>query len=393
MLAIAAPRFDASSETFIRDHVRLLAPSETILLCGAAQGAQELRCPTLANLEQWDRPFSLRQGPGRLLRHAQRRLMDPGLPAAGRAKVIEFLQRHKPSALLAEYGGTGCLFADAAQAAGVPLYVHFHGHDASVVLKKWYWVRSYRRLFEKAAGIICCSHFVAGKLRSIGCPDRLLHISPGGVDMERFKPSARVPQRALAVGRLVEKKAPHLTIEAFARAASVFPAARLDIIGEGPLRGLCEATIRRCRLEGRVVMHGARSSDFVADLMGETSIFLQHSVTARNGDTEGFGISLVEAMASEVPVISTRHNGFVDTVEDGVTGFLVEERDVNAMAAAMLQLFERPDRAMAMGVAGRKRVMANFTHQQMRERLLRIMRMSEASPIRDVAMQTGRTNA
>jgi glycosyltransferase involved in cell wall biosynthesis len=254
-------------------------------------------------------------------------------------------------------------------------------------------VRSYRRLFEKAAGIICCSRFIAGKLQSIGCPDQLLHISPGGVDVGRFKPSKRVAVRALAVGRLVEKKAPHLTIEAFAKVASRFPAARLDLVGDGPLWDLCEATIRRFGLEGRAVMHGARNSDFVARLMGETSVFLQHSVTARNGDTEGFGISLVEAMACEVPVVSTTHNGFVDTVEDGVTGFLVEERDVEAMAAGIQRLFERPDEAIKMGIAGRKRVVRNFTHERLRERLLAIMKISEPPGIGDQAVQAGGTNA
>ena len=376
MLAITAPRFDSSSETFIRDHVRLLAPGDTILLCGAAQGTPELACPTLAGLEQWDQSFSLGLDPARLLRHLRRRLADPGVPAPDRDRAVAFLKRHKPRALLAEYGGTGCVFAEATRRADVPLYVHFHGHDASVVLGKWHWVRSYRRLFQEAAGIICCSRFIAAKLRSIGCPERLLHISPGAVDAERFKPTKRVALRALAVGRLVEKKAPHLTIEAFAKVAKRYPAARLDMIGDGPLSGLCEATIRRLGLEGCVVMHGARSSDFVAGLMGETSVFLQHSVTARNGDTEGFGVSLVEAMACEVPVVSTRHNGFVDTVEDGVTGFLVEEGDVEAMAAAVLRLFDRPDEATTMGIAGRARVLREFTHQRMRQRLLAIMGMT-----------------
>jgi hypothetical protein len=88
MLAIAAPRFDASSETFIRDHVKLLAPGDTILLCGTAQGAQELACPTLANFEQWDQSFSVRLGASRFLRRARQRLIDPGLLPADRDRAV-----------------------------------------------------------------------------------------------------------------------------------------------------------------------------------------------------------------------------------------------------------------------------------------------------------------
>ena len=120
-------------------------------------------------------------------------------------------------------------------------------------------------------------------------------------------------------------------------------------------------------------LKGAQSSDYLAQLLRRGSLFIQHSVTAQNGDTEGLGVAILEAMASALPVVFTRHSGIPEAVEESVTGLLVEERDLKAMASAMSELLENPDRAVAMGVAGRKRVLAHFTQKQARDRLRAVM--------------------
>jgi glycosyltransferase involved in cell wall biosynthesis len=178
------------------------------------------------------------------------------------------------------------------------------------------------------------------------------------------------------VGRLVEKKAPHLTIEAFGRIAHQYPQAQLDIIGDGPLAGRCHALVQQLGLRERVHMHGVRSSEYVARLMGEVSLFVQHSLTAPNGDTEGLPVTILEAMASALPVVSTWHSGIPEAVRNGITGLLVEERDVEGMAASMATVLDNPRRAAAMGAAGRERVLRHFTLEQTRDRLRSIMGFS-----------------
>jgi len=257
--------------------------------------------------------------------------------------------------------------------ANIPLFVHFHGYDASILLRYRHQRRHYHSLFGEASGIIVPSRFLADKLADIGCPVEKLYVSPGGVDPGRFTPTRRLPERLLAVGRLVEKKAPHLTIQAFKQIAGRYPHAQLDMIGDGPLADRCRALVEALGLGDRVRLHGARDSDFVARLMGEASVFVQHSVTAPNGDVESFGVSLVEAMASAVPVVTTRHNGFEDTIDDGITGILVPEHDVDGMAAAIAELLDDPERAARMGEAGRDRVLAHFTLEKSRDRLRAIM--------------------
>jgi glycosyltransferase involved in cell wall biosynthesis len=258
----------------------------------------------------------------------------------------------------------------------IPLYVHFHGYDASTLLAERRWVRRYRALFEGAHGIIAPSRFLAQKVYGIGCPRNRLHVNPYGVDPSRFGPTGRTPFRILAVGRLVDKKAPHATIEAFALVVRCFPDAQLDFIGDGPLMPECQALVAARGLGGKVRLHGAQPSEFVQRLMAEASIFVQHSVTAPNGDTEGLPVAILEAMAGAIPVVSTRHAGIPEAVIEGETGLLVDEHDVEGMAKSIAMLLADPVRGEKMGNAGRDRVLAQFTQAHACERLREIIGLS-----------------
>ena len=372
-LCIAIYNGPAVSETFIVDHIRSLAPTATILLCQSNSGIEKFGFPVLTPVSHWQAPRGLRERVANAVRHRWRLYVNPGIDAEDRRSVLAFFRMHQPAAVLAEYGPMGSLLRSVCRAVGVPLYVHFHGYDASMLLRDPHQRRHYRALFRSAEGIIVPSRYLADKLAAVGCPFSKVHVSPYGIDPDRFTPTSRLAQRIIAVGRLVEKKAPQLTIQAFACVADRFPEARLDIVGDGPLAHECRALICDLGLSGRVQLHGAQSSDYVAQLLREGALFVQHSVTAQDGDTEGLPVAILEAMASALPVVSTRHSGIPEAVEDGVTGLLVEERDFEAMASAMSGLLENPDRAAAMGVAGRKRVLAHFTQAQARDRLRAIM--------------------
>ncbi len=374
MLVIAAPSFDAPSETFIRSQVRNICPGETALICFSDKLGELSGLPAIADVQpRWQ---SATSWPARLRRIAERELaaqVRPEIYGRRRDAVVEFLRAHRPSAVLAEYGPTGCLLAGVCAEAAVPLYVHFHGYDASMLLRKARWRRHYRKLFRHAAGIVVPSRLLADNLLRTGCPADKLHVGAYGVDAEVFSETVRRPQRLVAVGRLVEKKAPLLTISAFAQIADRFPEARLDIVGDGELAASCRKLVEDLGLAGRVNLLGKRDSGTVADLMANASIFVQHSVTAANGDCEGTPVAVLEAMSSALPVVSTRHSGIADAVQHGVTGLLVEERDVEGMAAGIAGLLADPDRAAEMGRAGRRRVLDHYTVQSSSDRLRAVM--------------------
>jgi glycosyltransferase involved in cell wall biosynthesis len=376
--AIAASSFSKPSETFIRDHAQSIAPGETVLISHEPPPESLAAYSALSGI---DLGAALPAG-GRIEKTVNtakrfwRRYAHPVLPAGHHEKTVAFLKETKPAALMTEYGLIGVMMAKPARQAGVPLYVHFHGFDAAVVSKLPYWRTRYRKLFRDAAGVIGPSEFIVNKLAELGCPREKLYVCACGINPDLFSETQRLPLRLVAVGRFVPKKAPHVTVEAFAKIADDFPDARLDMIGDGPLKARCEKLIVKHGLEERVILHGAKSHAFVAEKMREASVYLQHSVTASYGDVEGMPVSILEAMACSLPVVSTRHSGIREAVEEGKTGFLVDEHDVNGMADAIAAMLCDPARAEAMGKAARLRVLERYTQQKSREKLRSIMGLS-----------------
>jgi glycosyltransferase involved in cell wall biosynthesis len=164
----------------------------------------------------------------------------------------------------------------------------------------------------------------------------------------------------LAVGRFVDKKCPDLTIAAFAAAARRHPEARLRMIGDGPLLEPCRALAKRLGVEAQVSFLGPQPPDVVRQQMQHARAFVQHSAEAPTGDSEGLPVSILEASASGLPIISTRHAGIPEVVLENETGVLVDERDIVEMTAAMVRLIEDPALAGRMGEKGRARVAAEF---------------------------------
>jgi glycosyltransferase involved in cell wall biosynthesis len=201
------------------------------------------------------------------------------------------------------------------------------------------------------------------KLIGLGAPENKIHYNPYGVDCDTFKvsdPSAAVPV-LLAVGRFVDKKAPHLTIRAFAVARKDCPNARLRMIGDGPLLSQCRDLVDRLCLRESVEFLGAQPPEVVRKELRQARAFVQHSVEAASGDSEGLPNTILEAGASGLPVIATRHAGIPEAVVEGETGLLVDEGDVSAMAMGMSQLLLEPQLARRLGHAARQRMVNCFS--------------------------------
>lgn len=388
-LAIVCPSFDQISQTFVDDHVATLAPGRTVLVARDSRGTERFGCPALSHLAV--RPMAW--GPADRLWKAAlfrlRRHLGPALPFDDRMRLAEFLTVQRVGVVLAEYGSSGVLAGDVCARLGIPLHVYFFGLDASKQLRDATTRRRYRRLWGQAASVICVSRFLADRLVEAGCPERLIAVIPCGVDIARYPPGAPEPGRIVAIGRFVAKKAPHLTVRAFAQVAARFPEARLDLVGDGPLRPAVEAAIAETGMGGRVTLHGALSHAECGALMRRAALFAQHSVTAPDGDTEGFPVAIAEAMATALPVVSTRHSGIPEGVVEGETGLLVEEGDVAAMAAAFGTLLGDPDRARRMGAAGRARAIAHLDQARSRSRLRALLGLPEPEAGAEAGVETG----
>lgn len=288
----------------------------------------------------------------------------------------EFLRRSGVRLVLAEYGLVGAEMTEPCRQAGVPLVVHFHGNDAHNERVHTEWRDGYRSMFKMAAAFVAVSSDMRRHLIELGVPAERVHLIPYWVDPTRFcdaKP-ADAPPTLLTVGRFVEKKAPHLTLLAFERALREAPDARLVMIGNGPLLGPCQQLAKVLGLSDRVEFLGGVESSVVADWMRRVRGFAQHSVVASDLDSEGTPVAILEASASGLPVIATRHTGIKEAVCDQVSGYLVDELDVNGMAAGMVRVLRDPALAKSLGDAGRRHVAENYSRAQTLDRLAELLR-------------------
>jgi glycosyltransferase involved in cell wall biosynthesis len=155
------------------------------------------------------------------------------------------------------------------------------------------------------------------------------------------------------VARLAAVKDHRTLFEAvrFVRAAR--PDVRCLVVGDGELRADLEAAAWEMGLDAAIHLVGARNN--VRDYLAAMDVFVLSSVT------EGLSMTLLEAMAAGLPVVATRVGGNPEVVVDGETGLLVPPRDAKALAAAIGSLLEHPERARAMGAAGRARVHEQFS--------------------------------
>ena len=285
------------------------------------------------------------------------------------------IRRSRADVVLAEYGVIGTRAMPACLETGVPLVVHFHGYDASICSVLEEYREPYRELFRQAAAVIAVSRAMQRVLLSMGCPAEKLVYNPYGIDCSRFKGATpeRVNPILVAVGRLVEKKAPYLTLLAFARVFEAYPEARLRFIGDGPCLPICQDLTEALGIKDAVEFLGAQPPERVQSELQGARAFVQHSVTARNGDSEGTPLAVLEAGATGLPVIATRHAGISDVIREGVTGLLVDERDVESMAECMVKLVRDPVRAGEMGRAAANHVRAFYAQEQSIERLHRVL--------------------
>jgi colanic acid/amylovoran biosynthesis glycosyltransferase len=240
-------------------------------------------------------------------------------------------------AIIAHFGPGG-VRATALQQAGLlegPIATVFHGYDMSdgTILEQFKPL--YRSVFERNAALLPISHFWERRLIEWGAPAERVRVLRMGVDLDdlpRLPLDAPVgaPLRVLSVARLVEKKGLRYAIEGVTRAKS---AIEFSIIGSGPLE---PALSRMAQGSANPVqMLGRQPHDVVITSLARSDVFLLPSVTAESGDMEGVPVSLMEAMASGVIVVATRHSGIPELIEDGVNGLLVDERDSEAIARAL----------------------------------------------------------
>lgn len=361
VVSVVSPEQDLYSETFIQAHIDWL-PTCVKPLYGY---------PLPNYSDEGEVLYSSSNLGNRILRVAGRKFQKLSDKSLHEIAIKKFLVKNNVELVLAEYGHTGVAMMEICREAKIPLVVHFHGHDA--YQKKILNVegQSYPELFEFAAALIVVSKDMHDQLISLGAQREKIIINPCGVDIRQFKGGdpSKSPPTFVAVGRFVDKKAPHLTLLAFREVLMSCPEARLIMLGDGPLLEACKQLAQATSLNNSVDFRGSRSHAEVAKIMRQSRAFVQHSVHTSYGDSEGTPVAVIEASATGLPVVATRHAGIKDVIIDGETGFLVDEGDIHGMAQAMIQLVQNPLLSARLGKLGRERVEKEYSMTESINRL------------------------
>ena len=306
------------------------------------------------------------------------------LSAIYRLGTLNGVQK-KYDVLHAHFGPVGNSFRFAKQLWRAPLIVSFHGYDASQVPKRD-GQEFYENLFHTLDIATVNSKFMEEKLRNLGCRPEKIRKILYGIDLSQFdcqtrEFTAREPLRALTIARLTEKKGIEYAIRAVAEVRQSYPRIIYDIIGDGPHRPQLQQLIEQLGMGASVTLHGAKTGQFIREMLSQAHIFILASVTAGDGDEEGTPVSLLEAQASGIPVLSTWHSGIPEIVRNGETGFLVPERDVKSLAERLSFLIGNPETCAELGRNGRQFITSSFGSAQQIDNLIELYR--KLAPIQD----------
>lgn len=273
-------------------------------------------------------------------------------------------------------GHLGALMREAGLLKG-KIVTHFHGYDLSRYLRQ-FGAHVYDDLFRRGDLFLVITHNFKKKLIELGCPESKINLHHMGIDTNKFKYVTREYRKdkkafhILSVARLAEKKGLEYGIGAVAMALKKHPHIEYTIVGDGPLSSKLKNEAKENGIENKVHFLGSKNHHEVLRYLSEAHLFIAPSVTASDGDQEGVPVSIMEAMASGLPVISTFHSGIPELVSNLESGFLVPERDAYALAEKIILLIQNPDKCLEMGERGRKIVEDNFNIEILNSALVRV---------------------
>lgn len=220
----------------------------------------------------------------------------------------------------------------------------------------------------------CCERF-ADQLTAIGVSPKNILVHHCGVNLMQFNYrwcSAKVGRkvRIVSVARLVSQKGLHFAIHAIKKLSKKYKMEYL-IIGNGPEYNSLNRLIKELKLTRVVKLLGYQTHAKVVHYLAHSDIFILPSFEKKR-HAEGIPTSIMEAMAMELPVVSTRHSGIPEVVIEGETGFLVEEKDISGLAAKLAYLMDHEEIWPRMGVCGRSLIESDFNEEKQNKRLCEI---------------------
>jgi colanic acid/amylovoran biosynthesis glycosyltransferase len=295
---------------------------------------------------------------------------EPALIYRGEYDAIRrILIRRDPDLIHVYFGNTGVHLLPLLIKWDRAWVVSFHGMDVQKRPKEKGYDRKLAEVLQRAPLVLVRSQSLAKRLQDLGCSPDKIRLNRTGIPLQNFPWIERsVPVdgqwQLVQACRLIEKKGLLTTLGAFRRFIADYPKARLVIAGEGPMKDTLVRKINELSLGSQVTLTGFLNQDDLRRIYTESHIFIHPSELAADSNQEGIPNSMLEAMASGLPVVATRHGGIPEAVQEGADGILVPERDEPALYEALLKLTSQPDLWRQMARQASHSVAENFEQQQ-----------------------------
>jgi len=246
-----------------------------------------------------------------------------------------------------------------------PSVVSFHGADVMVDLDKPAYRAATQQMLESVRLVLVRSESLGRALINLGCPAGKIRLQHTGIPVDEipFRPRdwpANHAWKFVQACRLIEKKGLRVSLRAFAKFGARHPGSTFTIAGEGPLRNELGQLAAELGIADKVFFPGFISQTQLRELFYQSHIFLHPSEVGGDGNQEGVPNSMLEAMASGLPVFATEHGGIPEAIENGRSGILVKERDEEALALALLERTANPEGLAAIARNGAETVRKHF---------------------------------
>jgi colanic acid/amylovoran biosynthesis glycosyltransferase len=283
--------------------------------------------------------------------------------------IIKLFERRSADLMHVYFGHTGVHLLPFIKEWDKPCVVSFHGMDIQPRPEQEGYDEQMRELLQAAPLILARSRSLMSRLEEMGCPSEKLRLNRTGIPLDDFpfverQPPADGAWRFVQACRLIAKKGLKASVRAFARFQRGHPGARLIIAGEGPLRAEIEQLAGELGIGAAVELRGFLDQRELAKVFTQAHIFLHPSEMTADQNQEGVPNSMLEAMATGLPVLATWHGGIPEAVAHEASGLLVPEKDEEALFRAMERITENANLYTEYAREAGRSVRAEFSQEQ-----------------------------
>jgi len=264
-------------------------------------------------------------------------------------QFADIINNVKPDIIQCHFGDEALILLDNINVTNIPIVIMFHGYDASAWIRNKTYIRKYKKILNNNnISAICCSNDMKQRLIAVGFPKSKLSVIYYGVDVDYFKPINKIISEEKVftqISTFRKKKGIEQTVKAFKLYIDKYKNKNFKLVlaGDGALKNEIEKLAKELGIDKYIEYAGKLNLNEVRDLLNKSDYFIHHSVTNIDGDMEGIPNAIIEAMAMELPVLSTFHSGIPELVENNRNGILVKENDIEAYADSINEIINNKD--------------------------------------------------